>query len=75
MGLQSSIVDAIEAHELAAGSAVRFRRDVWQKDPGERLQGQGLSAWDIQTSAFDAHIRDESARWAKVIKARNITME
>jgi tripartite-type tricarboxylate transporter receptor subunit TctC len=41
----------------------------------ERLQGQGLSAWDIQTSAFDAHIRDETARWAKVIKARNITME
>ena len=41
----------------------------------ERLQGQGLSAWDIQTTAFDAHIRDETARWAKVIKARNITME
>jgi len=41
----------------------------------ERLQGQGLSAWDIQTSAFDAHIREETARWAKVIKARNITME
>ena len=42
-GLQSSIVDALEAHELAAGSAVRFRRDAWQKDPGERLQGQGLT--------------------------------
>ena len=41
----------------------------------ERLQGQGLSAWDIQTAAFDTHIRDETARWAKVIKARNITME
>jgi tripartite-type tricarboxylate transporter receptor subunit TctC len=41
----------------------------------ERLQGQGLSAWDIQTTAFDKHIRDETARWAKVIKDRNITME
>ena len=26
-------------------------------------------------TAFGAHIRDETARWAKVIKARNITME
>ncbi|MDP3832759.1 MAG: tripartite tricarboxylate transporter substrate binding protein [Hydrogenophaga sp.] len=41
----------------------------------ERLQGQGLSAWDIQTTAFDKHIRDETVRWAKVIKDRNITME
>jgi tripartite-type tricarboxylate transporter receptor subunit TctC len=41
----------------------------------ERLQGQGLSAWDIQTSAFDTHIRDETARWGKVIKARGITVE
>lgn len=41
----------------------------------ERLQGQGLSAWDIQTSAFDKHIRNETAGWAQVIKARNITME
>ena len=41
----------------------------------ERLQGQGLSAWDLQTTVFDTHIRDETARWAKVIKARNITME
>ncbi|WP_332743511.1 Bug family tripartite tricarboxylate transporter substrate binding protein [Hydrogenophaga sp.] len=41
----------------------------------ERLQGQGLSAWDLQTTAFDAHIRDETARWAKVIKDRGITVE
>lgn len=41
----------------------------------ERLQGQGLSAWDIQTSAFDKHIQDETARWAKVIKDRGITVE
>ncbi|AVO35177.1 oxygen-dependent coproporphyrinogen oxidase [Ottowia oryzae] len=43
MGLQSSIVDAIEAHERAAGSTVRFARDAWQKEPGEPLQGQGLT--------------------------------
>ena len=43
MGLQSSIVDAVEAHERAAGSTVRFARDAWQKEPGEPLQGQGLT--------------------------------
>ena len=43
MGLQSSIVDAIEAHERAAGSSARFARDAWQKEPGEPLQGQGLT--------------------------------
>ena len=43
MGLQSSIVDAVEAHERAAGSTVRFARDAWQKEPGETLQGQGLT--------------------------------
>ncbi|WP_066270303.1 Bug family tripartite tricarboxylate transporter substrate binding protein [Hydrogenophaga palleronii] len=41
----------------------------------EQLKGLGLSAWDIRTSAFDKHIRDETARWAKVIKDRNITVE
>jgi tripartite-type tricarboxylate transporter receptor subunit TctC len=41
----------------------------------ERLQGQGLSAWDMQTGAFASHIRDETARWSQVIKARKITME
>lgn len=41
----------------------------------ERLQGQGLSAWNLKTADFGAHIRDETARWAKVIKARGITME
>ena len=43
MELQSSIVDAVEAHERAAGSTVRFARDAWQKEPGETLQGQGLT--------------------------------
>ena len=41
----------------------------------EQLKGQGLTSWDIRTAAFDKHIRDETARWAKVIKDRNITME
>ncbi|MFC7411016.1 Bug family tripartite tricarboxylate transporter substrate binding protein [Hydrogenophaga atypica] len=41
----------------------------------EQLKAQGMTEWNLQTGAFGAHIRDETARWAKVIKARNITME
>lgn len=41
----------------------------------EQLKAQGMSEWPLQTAAFGAHIRDETARWAQVIKARNITME
>jgi tripartite-type tricarboxylate transporter receptor subunit TctC len=41
----------------------------------EQLKAQGLTGWNLKTSAFDKHIRDETASWAKVIKARNITVE
>ncbi|WP_137922612.1 tripartite tricarboxylate transporter substrate binding protein [Hydrogenophaga sp. 2FB] len=41
----------------------------------EQLKAQGMTGWDLRTLAFDKHIRDETARWAKVIKDRNITME
>ena len=41
----------------------------------EQLKMQGMTAWNLKTTAFDKHIRDETANWAKVIKARNITME
>jgi coproporphyrinogen III oxidase len=41
--LQASITDAVEALEQEAGSSVRFLADAWQKAPGEKLQGQGLT--------------------------------
>lgn len=41
----------------------------------EQLKAQGMTGWSLQTSAFDKHIRDETASWAKVIKARGITVE
>ncbi len=41
--LQASITEAVEALEQEAGSAVRFLADAWQKAPGEKLQGQGLT--------------------------------
>lgn len=41
----------------------------------EQLKAQGLSEWTIKTGEFGSHIRSETASWAKIIKARNITME
>lgn len=55
---------ARDAQDILAQPAVR-----------EQLKAQGMTEWNLQTGAFGAHIRDETARWAKVIKARNITME
>ncbi len=55
---------ARDAQDILAQPAVR-----------EQLKAQGMSEWNLQTAAFGEHIRLETARWAKVIKARNITME
>lgn len=55
---------ARDAQGILAQSAVR-----------EQLKGQGMTDWSLQTIDFGAHIRNETARWAYVIKARNITME
>ena len=55
---------ARDAQDILAQPAVR-----------EQLKAQGMAEWNLQTGALGAHIRDETARWAKVIKARNITME
>ena len=41
----------------------------------EALKAQGMTEWNMKPAAFDAYIREETARWAKVIQARNITME
>lgn len=46
-----------------------------QPEVRERLNGQGLSGWNLRTADFAAHIRAETADWAKVIKARGITVE
>ncbi|MCW5672327.1 MAG: tripartite tricarboxylate transporter substrate binding protein [Hydrogenophaga sp.] len=41
----------------------------------DTLKAQGMTEWTMKPAAFDAHIRTETANWAKVIKARNITMD
>lgn len=65
-GTPADVVDQLarDAAAILAQPAVR-----------EQLRAQGLSEWNLRTGEFGAHIRDETARWGKVIKARNITME
>ncbi len=65
-GTPADVVDQLarDAQDILAQPAVR-----------EQLKAQGLSEWNLKTDAFGAHIRDETARWSKVIKARGITME
>lgn len=65
-GTPAEVVEQLarDAQDVLAQPAVR-----------EQLKAQGMTDWNLQTAAFGAHIRDETGRWAKVIKARNITME
>lgn len=46
-----------------------------QPDVRERLKVQGMTDAAMAPSAFAAHIRDETAVWARIIKARNIVAE
>jgi coproporphyrinogen III oxidase len=43
LGLQARIVGAVEAIEADAGGTVDFVLDPWHKDPGETLQGEGIT--------------------------------
>ncbi|KKW69010.1 hypothetical protein AAV94_00905 [Lampropedia cohaerens] len=43
IGLQSSIIDALQQLEIEAGSTARFIRDPWQKSGNEPLQGDGIT--------------------------------
>ena len=46
-----------------------------QPDVRERLKAQGMTDAAMKPSEFSALIRDETAVWAKIIKARNIVAE
>lgn len=65
-GTPTEVVEQLarDAQAILAQPAVR-----------EQLKAQGMTDWNLQTAAFGTHIRDETARWGQVIKARNITME
>ncbi|MDM0001322.1 tripartite tricarboxylate transporter substrate binding protein [Variovorax sp. J22P240] len=46
-----------------------------QPDVRERLQAQGMTAATMKPAEFATAMRDETAVWAKIIKARNIVAE
>ena len=46
-----------------------------QPEVRERLKAQGMTEAAMKPADFAAHIRDETAVWARIIKARNIVAE
>lgn len=65
-GTPTDVVEQLarDAQDILAQPAVR-----------EQLKAQGLAEWNLRTTEFGTHIRQETAGWARVIKARGITME
>ena len=41
----------------------------------ERLKAQGMTDATMKPAEFAPHMRDETAVWARIIKARNIVAE
>jgi tripartite-type tricarboxylate transporter receptor subunit TctC len=46
-----------------------------QPEVRERLKLQGMTDAAMKPAEFASYIRDETAVWAKIIKARNIVAE
>jgi len=46
-----------------------------QPDVRERLKAQGMTDAAMKPAEFAAHMRDETAVWAKIVKARHIVAE
>ena len=65
-GTPAAVVDQLakDAAEMLAQPEVR-----------ERLKAQGMTGAAMKPAEFAAHIRDETAVWARIVKARNIVAE
>jgi tripartite-type tricarboxylate transporter receptor subunit TctC len=65
-GTSAAIAEQLakDAAEILAQPAVR-----------DQLKAQGLSDATQKPAEFAAHIKAETATWARIIKARNITAE
>ncbi len=65
-GTPAAVVDQLakDAAEILAQPEVR-----------ERLKAQGMTGAAMKPAEFAAHIRDETAVWARIVKARNIVAE
>lgn len=58
--------------EQLAKDAAQF---LVQPEVRERLKAQGMTEATMKPGEFAIHMRDETAMWAKIIKARNIVAE
>ncbi|MGA8515048.1 MAG: tripartite tricarboxylate transporter substrate binding protein [Burkholderiaceae bacterium] len=65
-GTPAALVDQLakDATEILAAPAVR-----------DQLKAQGLTQVLMKPTAFAAHIRQEAAQWARIIKAKNIVAQ
>ena len=65
-GTPAAVVDQLakDAAEILAQPEVR-----------ERLKAQGMTGAAMKPAEFATHIRDETAVWARIVKARNIVAE
>ncbi len=52
-GLQAQITDALTAIEAAAPGGAAFVADAWRKEPGDKLQGQGITKILEQGRVFE----------------------
>ena len=52
-GLQAQITDALTAMESAAPGGATFVADAWRKEPGDKLQGQGITKILEQGRVFE----------------------
>ncbi|VTU27332.1 Argininosuccinate lyase [Variovorax sp. PBL-H6] len=59
------------AEQLARDAA----QMLGQPEVRERLKAQGMSEATMKPGEFTVYMRDETAMWAKIIKARNIVAE
>ena len=75
-GLQASITQALERVEAQAGSSARFLSDAWEKAPGEKLQGQGITRIMEGGAVFEragvgfSQVRPSSPSWRAALPAK-----
>ena len=58
--------------EQLAKDAAQF---LAQPEVRERLKAQGMTEATMKPGEFAVYMRDETAMWARIIKARNIVAE
>ena len=71
-GLLAPAGTATEVVEQLAGDAAAI---LAQPGVAEQLKAQGLTQGNLKPAEFAAHVRAETATWAKIIKARRIVAE